>query len=41
MGQQATELLIQLIEAKRPVTDFKKRVLETELKIRDSSLKTN
>ena len=40
MGQQATELLIQLIEAKRPVTEFKKRILDTELKIRDSSLRT-
>ncbi len=40
MGQLATDLLIQLIESKRPVTEFKKRVLDTELKIRDSSLKT-
>lgn len=39
MGQLATELLIQLIESKRPVTKFEKRVLETELKIRDSSLR--
>src|SRR6201996_2386160 len=38
MGQLATDLLIQLIESKRPVTEFKKRILETELKIRDSSL---
>jgi len=37
MGQQVTDLLIQLIESKRPVTEFQKRVLETELKIRDSS----
>lgn len=40
MGQQATELLIQLIEAKRPVTEFRKCILDTELKIRDSSLRT-
>ena len=39
MGQLATELLIQLIESKRPVVDFRKRVLETELQIRDSSLR--
>lgn len=39
MGQIATDLLIQLIEAKRPVTEFEKRVLDTELQIRDSSLR--
>jgi LacI family transcriptional regulator len=39
MGQLATEMLIQLIESKRPVTEFEKRILETELKIRDSSRK--
>lgn len=38
MGQLATDLLIQLIESKRPVTEFKKRVLDTQLDIRDSSL---
>ncbi len=38
MGQQITDLLIQLIESKRPVTEFQKRILDTELKIRDSSL---
>jgi LacI family transcriptional regulator len=37
MGQLATDLLIQLIESKRPVVDFRKRVLETQLQIRDSS----
>ncbi|HEY4064895.1 MAG TPA: LacI family DNA-binding transcriptional regulator [Puia sp.] len=37
MGQIVTDMLIQLIESKRPVTQFQKRVLETELKIRDSS----
>ena len=39
MGQQATELLVSLIEARRPVTQFEKRVLDTELQIRDSSQK--
>jgi len=39
MGQAATDLLIQLIESKRPVTQFQKKVLETELKIRDSSIR--
>ena len=39
MGQLATDLLIQLIESKRPVVDFSKRVLETQLQIRDSSLR--
>jgi len=37
MGQTATDLLIQLIESKRPVTEFQKIVLDTELQIRDSS----
>jgi len=37
IGQVATELLIQIIESKRPVTDFETRVLETELIIRESS----
>ena len=37
MGQAATDLLIQLIEAKRQVTSFETRVLEGELIIRDSS----
>ncbi len=31
MGKTATELLIQLIESKRPVTDFETRVFETNL----------
>jgi LacI family transcriptional regulator len=39
MGQTATDLLIQLIEARRPVTDFRKVVLNTELQIRDSSIR--
>ena len=37
MGQLATDLLIQLIESKRPVVDFMKTVLDTQLQIRDSS----
>jgi DNA-binding LacI/PurR family transcriptional regulator len=37
MGKQATELLIELIESKRPVTKFEKRILSTELTIRDST----
>jgi LacI family transcriptional regulator len=39
IGQNATELLIHMIESKRPVTEFETRVLETELIIRESSLK--
>ena len=39
IGQVATELLIQIIESKRPVTEFETRVLDTELIIRESSLK--
>ena len=39
MGQTATELLIQIIESKRPVTEFETRTLETELFIRESSEK--
>lgn len=39
IGQNATELLIQLIESKRPVTEFETRVLNSELIIRDSSLR--
>lgn len=37
MGQVATELLFQIIESKRPVTEFETRVLETELFIRQST----
>lgn len=37
MGKTAAELLIQLIESKRPVTDFEKVILPTELKVRASS----
>ena len=39
MGKLATEMLIQLIESRRPVTRFEKKVLETELVIRDSSIR--
>lgn len=39
MGKQSMELLIQLIESKRPVTQFGKRVLENDVKIRQSSLR--
>ncbi len=37
MGQVSTELLIQLIESKRPVKDFEKRVLPPQLFIREST----
>ncbi|TDW96446.1 LacI family DNA-binding transcriptional regulator [Dinghuibacter silviterrae] len=37
MGKQSMELLVQLIEAKRPVTEFERRVLDVELRIRASS----
>ncbi|WEK38234.1 MAG: LacI family DNA-binding transcriptional regulator [Candidatus Pseudobacter hemicellulosilyticus] len=36
MGQISTELLLQLIESKRPVTEFQTKVLEPELFIRQS-----
>jgi LacI family transcriptional regulator len=39
IGQIATELLIQMIESKRPITEFETRVLDTSLVIRDSSIK--
>jgi len=39
IGQTATELLIQMIESKRPVVDFETKILDTELIIRESSLK--
>ena len=39
IGQTATELLIQIIESKRPITEFETRSLETSLIIRESSLK--
>jgi DNA-binding LacI/PurR family transcriptional regulator len=39
MGQIATELLISVIESKRPVTDFETRILETEMFFRESTEK--
>jgi LacI family transcriptional regulator len=38
MGEIAIKLLLQLIESKRPVTDFETRVLTTELTVRGSTL---
>lgn len=37
MGEVATNLLLELIESKRPVTDFQTRVLTTEMVIRSST----
>jgi LacI family transcriptional regulator len=37
MGELATTLLLQLIESKRPVTDFEIKILATELIVRGSS----
>ncbi len=39
MGEVAAKFLLQLIESKRPVTDFETKVLATELQIRDSTKK--
>lgn len=39
IGQVATELLISMIESKRPVTEFENKVLQTEMVIRESSAK--
>ncbi len=39
MGQLSTELLIQLIESKRPVKDFERRILPPQLLIRESTVK--
>lgn len=39
MGKTATELLLKMIESKRPVTDFETIVLDTQLAVRDSSKK--
>lgn len=38
MGKTATELLIKLIEAKRPVKSFERKVLPVELVIRNSTI---
>jgi LacI family transcriptional regulator len=40
IGQIATEMLIQLIESKHPVTEFETRMLDAELIIRSSSTHT-
>ncbi|MBX2922515.1 MAG: LacI family DNA-binding transcriptional regulator [Chitinophagaceae bacterium] len=37
MGRQAIELLLQLIESKRPIKQFEKRVLSAELIVREST----
>jgi LacI family transcriptional regulator len=37
MGKAATELLIQMIESKRPIKDFERRSLIPDLQIRESS----
>lgn len=37
IGRDATELLLQLIESKRPIKQFEKRVLTPELEVRESS----
>jgi LacI family transcriptional regulator len=39
MGEVATTFLLQLIESKRPVTDFEIKTLATELLIRESTKK--
>lgn len=39
MGKAATELLLQLVESKRPVREFEKRVLTPELQVRESANK--
>ncbi|HSC53338.1 MAG TPA: LacI family DNA-binding transcriptional regulator [Phnomibacter sp.] len=38
MGRDATELLLQLIESKRPIQTFEKRLLAPQLIVRSSSL---
>jgi DNA-binding LacI/PurR family transcriptional regulator len=41
MGEAATSFLLQLIESKRPITEFETRVLSTELLIRGSTRMRN
>jgi len=41
MGQIATELLLQLIESKRRITEFETRKLPLQLLVRESSIKKN
>jgi len=38
MGEVATTLLLQLIESKRPITDFETKTLNTELIVRESTM---
>ena len=38
IGQTSTEMLIQMIESKRPVTEFETKILDTRLIIRESSM---
>jgi LacI family transcriptional regulator len=38
MGKASTELLLQLIESKRPVTEFEKRILSPEFIVMESGL---
>ena len=39
IGQTATEFLIGMIESKRPITEFETKTLDTDLVIRESSIK--
>lgn len=39
IGQTAIEMLIEIIESKRPVTEFETKVLDTNLIVRESSIK--
>jgi len=39
IGQTATEFLVEMIESKRPITDFETKILDTQLIIRESSSK--
>jgi LacI family transcriptional regulator len=39
MGKAATELLLQLIESRRPVTEFEKRILSPEFVIMESGMR--
>lgn len=41
IGQTATEMLIKLIESKRPIVEFETKILNTELIIRASSKKND
>lgn len=39
IGYTATEMLIEIIESRRPVKEFRKKVLDTQLIVRESSIK--